>query len=145
MTKHISAFLIGLLFSLGLVISGMINPGKVLGFLDVFGAWDPSLAFVMGGAVIVNFIGLKIVLKRPNPLFEAGFSIPTRNDIDRDLVGGSVLFGIGWGLVGLCPGPAIASLGATPEKTIAFVVAMLVGMITARMVQSGGLSLSSAS
>ncbi len=145
MAKHLSAFIIGILFSLGLVISGMINPAKVLGFLDVMGDWDASLAFVMAGAVIVNFIGYRVVLKRPHPLFESAFSVPTRSDIDRDLVGGAVLFGIGWGLVGLCPGPAIASLGAAPERTLAFVVAMLIGMSITRILQSGGLRSPSAS
>lgn len=145
MMKHVSAFLIGLLFSLGLVISGMINPAKVLGFLDILGAWDASLAFVMAGAVVVNFIGHRLVTRRPHPLFAGNFAIPTQNDIDFQLVGGATLFGIGWGLVGFCPGPAIASLGAAPEQSIAFVVAMLVGMSVTRLVQAGGLRTPSAS
>ncbi len=145
MAKHISAFVIGILFSLGLILSGMVNPAKVLGFLDILGDWDASLAFVMGGAVIVNFIGYRIITQRPHPIFESAFAIPTRRDIDMNLVLGSSLFGIGWGLVGLCPGPAITSLGVAPGQTATFVVAMLVGMSVTRLVQAGGVGTQSAS
>ena len=143
--KHISVFLIGLLFGLGLVVSGMINPAKVLGFLDVLGDWDASLAFVMGGAVVVNFIGYRMITKRPHPLFESNFTIPTRSDIDTQLIAGSALFGIGWGLVGFCPGPALASLGAAPEQSAAFAIAMLIGMSVTRLIQAGDLKTSSSS
>ncbi|MEO1149669.1 MAG: DUF6691 family protein [Pseudomonadota bacterium] len=130
--KHPMIYLAGLLFSFGLIVSGMINPQKVIGFLDLFGEWDASLAFVMAGAVIVNFFGFRLVTKKPNPLYADGFSIPTRADIDRDLVLGASIFGIGWGLVGLCPGPAMAALSASPDKATIFVAAMLIGMTLAR-------------
>lgn len=130
--KHLIIYFAGLLFSFGLIVSGMINPQKVIGFLDLFGDWDPSLAFVMAGAVIVNFFGFRLVTQRPKPFFAEGFSVPTRADIDRDLLFGASLFGIGWGLVGLCPGPAMAALSAAPGKAVIFVAAMLVGMTLAR-------------
>ena len=133
--NYLSSFLTGLLFSLGLIISGMINPAKVLNFLDIFGTWDPSLAFVMGGAIVVTFFGNKIVLKRSKPLFESGFSIPTRSDVDMNLVGGAALFGIGWGLVGICPGPAIAAFAASPSRFIIFLAAMIVGMYANKLIQ----------
>ena len=145
MARQVSAFFIGLLFSLGLILSGMVDPDKVLGFLDIFGEWDASLAFVMGGAVIVNFIGYRIVAQRPHPLFNSQFAIPTRRDIDGNLIIGSSLFGLGWGLVGLCPGPAIASLGLAPAQTAAFVAAMLVGMSITRLIQAGGFGATTAS
>lgn len=132
--KHLIIYLAGLLFSFGLIVSGMINPQKVIGFLDLFGNWDPSLAFVMGGAVIVNFFGFRLVTKKPNPLYADGFAIPTRADIDRNLILGASLFGIGWGLVGLCPGPAMAALSASPGKAAIFVAAMLTGMTLARTI-----------
>ncbi|MBL4597020.1 MAG: YeeE/YedE family protein [Robiginitomaculum sp.] len=134
--KLFTIFLAGIIFSAGLMISGMINPQKVIGFLDIFGDWDPSLAFVMGGAVLVNAIGIRFVLRRKKPLFETKFSLPTRTDIDVRLVAGAVLFGIGWGLVGLCPGPAIAVLGAAPQKALVFVAAMIVGMYGARFIKT---------
>jgi hypothetical protein len=126
--RHLIVFLSGLLFSLGLIVSGMINPAKVIGFLDLFGQWDPSLAFVMAGAVAVTFVGFRYVLKQKNPRFATKFSIPTRTDIDAPLLIGPVLFGLGWGLVGLCPGPALAALTAAPKSTWVFFISMLVGM-----------------
>ncbi|MDB4223336.1 YeeE/YedE family protein [Granulosicoccus sp.] len=126
--RHLIVFLSGLLFSLGLIVSGMINPAKVIGFLDLFGQWDPSLAFVMAGAVAVTFVGFRYVLKQKNPRFAIKFSIPTRTDIDAPLLIGPVLFGLGWGLVGLCPGPALAALTAAPKSTWVFFISMLVGM-----------------
>ncbi len=128
-------FFTGALFSAGLMISGMINPAKVIGFLDIFGDWDPSLAFVMGFAVLVYAIGLCLVLKRPKPLFEDSFSLPEGSVIDRKLVGGAILFGVGWGLVGFCPGPAIAALGAVPGQAAIFVAAMLLAMSATRLIQ----------
>jgi len=118
----------GLLFGLGLIVSGMANPAKVLGFLDIFGRWDASLAFVMGGAVVVTAIGFRTIFKAQKPLYAGQFSIPSRTDIDLPLVGGATLFGVGWALVGLCPGPAIAALAAAPESTGVFVISMLIGM-----------------
>ena len=126
--RHLIVFLSGLLFSFGLIVSGMINPAKVIGFLDLFGHWDPSLAFVMAGAVAVTFVGFRFVLKQEHPRFATKFSIPTRTDIDSPLLIGPVLFGLGWGLVGLCPGPALATLTAAPKSTLAFFISMLAGM-----------------
>lgn len=131
--KMISVFFAGLLFSAGLMVSGMVNPAKVLGFLDLFGAWDASLAFVMAGAIAVTFIGYNRVLRKPGPLFESHFSLPTSKDIDRNLLLGASLFGIGWGLVGLCPGPAITSLAIAPSKVGIFVLSMLIGMLLPRL------------
>jgi len=125
---QVIVFLCGLLFSAGLIVSGMINPAKVIGFLDLFGQWDPSLAFVMAGAIVVTFFGYRLILKRDQPHFAQGFSIPSRTDIDAPLLFGPILFGVGWGLVGLCPGPAIAALAASPKSTWVFFVSMLAGM-----------------
>ena len=133
--RYVVLFLAGLLFSGGLIVSGMINPAKVIGFLDIFGDWDPSLAFVMAGAVAVNFVGHRLVTRQAKPLFAEGFAIPTRRDIDRELIVGAALFGVGWGLVGLCPGPAIAALGASPTNAAIFVAAMLAGMTGGRFVK----------
>ena len=131
--KHISVLLAGLIFGFGLIISGMINPERVLGFLDIAGAWDPSLAFVMGGAVVVTFFGYRYVLGRKTPLFEESFQVPTNTLIDQKLVGGALLFGVGWGIVGLCPGPAIAGIVVDPTSIGIFVAAMLAGMFMARL------------
>ena len=106
----LTSFASGLLFGLGLVVSQMVNPAKVLAFLDVFGAWDPSLAFVMGAAVAVSALGYFVATRRGTPLFGARLEIPTRRDLEPRLLSGAALFGIGWGLVGLCPGPALAAL-----------------------------------
>lgn len=119
---------VGLLFGTGLVISGMSDPAKVLNFLDLFGEWDPSLAFVMGGAVLVAFFGYRIVLKRERPLLAAAFSVPTGKDIDSSLVVGAAIFGIGWGLGGFCPGPALTALGLAAPGTLAFLPAMFAGL-----------------
>lgn len=128
MPRVLVALAAGLLFGLGLTISGMINPAKVLGFLDVAGHWDPSLAFVMVGAIAVAAIGFALGQQRPAPICASSFSGPTETRIDIRLVSGAVLFGIGWGLVGYCPGPALASLGFGSWRTLLFVAAMLVGM-----------------
>jgi uncharacterized membrane protein YedE/YeeE len=125
-------FLAGLIFGLGLVISGMSNPAKVLNFLDVFGSWDPSLAFVMAGAVLVTGIGYRLVLARPRPLFAASFQLPTRRDIEPRLIVGPTIFGIGWGLSGFCPGPAFTALGLATPGALVFVPAMLIGFALAR-------------
>jgi len=132
MIRHISSFLAGSLFGVGLLISQMTNPEKVLAFLDIFGDWDPSLAFVMGSALLVTLIGYRFVLKRPSPLFSEKFRLPPRSDIDLRLIIGAALFGIGWGLAGLCPGPALASLSFGGTSVIAFVIAMFVPMIILR-------------
>ncbi|MFE3839496.1 DUF6691 family protein, partial [Pseudogemmobacter sonorensis] len=128
----LAALLIGLIFGAGIAISGMINPAKVLNFFDVAGTWDPSLAFVMGGALVVTFLGYRFVLKRPAPVFDAKFHLPTRSDIDPALVGGSALFGVGWGIAGFCPGGAIPALGLMRPEAAIFVAAMLGGILLAR-------------
>jgi len=123
------SFACGLMFGAGLLISGMTQTGKVLGFLDIFGAWDATLAFVMAGAVAVSGIGFALAKRRGAPLFAAQNLWPTRKDIDAPLVIGAGLFGIGWGLAGLCPGPALVNLAGLGLPVIAFVVAMAAGMI----------------
>lgn len=129
---------LGVLFGVGLVISGMSDPAKVLNFLDLFGTWDPSLAFVMGGAVIVAFVGYRIVLKRPKPIAAETFHLPTRSDIDGRILAGPAIFGIGWGLGGFCPGPALTALGLAAPGTLVFVPAMLAGMWAARLLGEQG-------
>jgi uncharacterized protein len=132
----LAAFASGLLFGLGLIISQMVNPAKVLGFLDIFGNWDPSLAFVMGGAVAVSALGTLIAKRRGVPVLAPRLEIPTRRDLDPRLLGGAALFGIGWGLAGLCPGPALVSLTFGPWQVFAFVAAMIAGMAIFRLVPS---------
>ena len=124
-----SEFLIGLLFGWGLLISGMTDPGKVLGFLDLAGAWDPSLAFVMGGGVLVGLVGFTLAKKRTTSFLGSAMHLPTSRDIDRRLVLGSLTFGAGWGLAGFCPGPGIVAMGAGESKAALFVVAMIAGML----------------
>ena len=130
--RLISALLAGLLFGLGLGVSGMTNPAKVQNFLDLFGTWDPSLAFVMGGAIMVTAPGFFLLRKmRGQPLFAEKFQFPSRTDIDAPLLGGSATFGIGWGLGGLCPGPALTALPLSLSSTgsiAVFVVTMLIGI-----------------
>lgn len=121
-------YLAGLIFGAGLVIAGMTQPGKVTAFLDVAGDWDPSLAFVMGGAIVVHFIAYRLVKKMPHPLLGGRWSIPSRTDIDWRLVSGAALFGAGWGLGGFCPGPAITSLPMASAEIFIFFGAMLAGM-----------------
>lgn len=125
--------LLGLVFGVGLVVSGMSDPAKVLNFLDLFGSWDPSLAFVMGGAVAVAFVGYRIVLARGRPMTGPVFHMPTESRIDLPLLGGSAIFGIGWGLGGFCPGPALTAIGLAQAGTFAFVPAMFIGMWAARL------------
>ncbi len=127
--SNLSEYLIGVLFGLGLIISGMTNPAKILAFLDIAGAWDPSLIFVMGGAVLVGLIAFYLAKNRTQSFLGGAMHIPTRRDIDRPLIIGSALFGVGWGLAGFCPGPALVSLGSGELKALVFVVAMLGGML----------------
>ena len=124
----LSAFAAGLLFGLGLIISQMVNPAKVLAFLDVGGAWDPSLAFVMLGAIAASAFGYVLAKRQGEPILGGKLEVPGRRDFDGRLVGGAVLFGIGWGLAGLCPGPALAILPLGIWQAWIFVAAMLVGM-----------------
>lgn len=125
-------FAIGLLFGLGLVVSGMLDPAKIQNFLDIFGTWDPSLAFVMAGAVAVAFTGYRLAWRNERPVLDHRFHLPEATAIDRRLVFGAAVFGIGWGLGGYCPGPAFTSLSLLAPGTIIFVPAMLVGMWLAR-------------
>lgn len=123
------AFAAGAIFGLGLIVGGMVDPDKVMGFLDFTGAWDPSLAFVMMGAIAVHFVMFRLVKRRPSPLFDAKFHLPTRKDIDAPLVVGAALFGVGWGLAGFCPGPGLVSLGSGATSALVFVGAMTIGML----------------
>ncbi|MAK61925.1 MAG: hypothetical protein CMK09_13205 [Ponticaulis sp.] len=129
MGKQISGLIVGLIFGLGLTISQMVNPEKVLGFLDILGNWDPSLAFVMGAALLITAIGYRLVWTRRKPVFEDAFQLPGNKKIDPKLAIGAVLFGIGWGLVGLCPGPALASITIGGLPAWQFVGAMIAGVI----------------
>jgi uncharacterized membrane protein YedE/YeeE len=129
MLRFLSAFAAGVLFAVGLSVSGMVQPDKVQGFLDFAGDWQPALMFVMGGAVVVYTIAFRLIHgKRQTPLAEARFYVPTRRDITPRLIGGAVMFGAGWGLAGFCPGPAIASLGTGAGTVMLFVGAMIAGM-----------------
>jgi uncharacterized membrane protein YedE/YeeE len=129
--KHIdtlSAFLVGLIFGIGLIFGGMTDPAKVVGFLDIAGNWDPSLAFVMGGAILVGVVAFRFARQRTSSFIGGAMHLPTSSDIDRRLVIGSLLFGVGWGMAGFCPGPALTSLGTGNPKAVIFVLAMVVGM-----------------
>ena len=126
--NRFAEFLAGLLFGLGLILSGMTDPGKVIGFLDLAGAWDPSLAFVMGGAIFVGLFAFAAARQRTTAFLGGAMQIPSRRDIDRPLVLGSLVFGIGWGVAGFCPGPALVSLGAGHWQAAVFVLAMVAGM-----------------
>lgn len=137
MSKLISALLIGGLFGTGIAISGMINPAKVLNFFDLAGTWDPSLIFVMGGALLTAAIGYRIVFgARDRPVFETSFTLPKSNPIDRKLIGGSALFGIGWGIAGFCPGGAIPALGLGYPETPLFIAAMVAGIVLGRYLKT---------
>jgi uncharacterized membrane protein YedE/YeeE len=128
MLPVVSAFASGLVFGLGLIVSRMVDPGKVLAFLDIFGDWDPSLAFVMAGAVAVSALGSLVAARRGAPVLAARLEIPTRRDLDARLIGGAALFGVGWGLAGFCPGPALTALTFGPGEVFVFVAAMVAGM-----------------
>jgi uncharacterized membrane protein YedE/YeeE len=132
--KGIVALLCGIVFGIGLAVSGMTDTAKVLGFLDLFGVWVPDLAFVMGGAVSVTLVAFRFVLKRETPLLAPGFSLPTSTTVDGRLLTGAAIFGIGWGVYGYCPGPAISALVYMDNKTFIFIIAMLGGMVLANMV-----------
>ncbi len=134
MKKNLFALIAGIVFGLGLAISHMISQNKVIGFLDLFGNWDPSLALVMGGAVGVTALLFRFVLRRPNPVFEDRFYIPEKNNIDAPLIIGSALFGIGWGIAGFCPGPAFASLSIGRIEPFLFILALVAGSLAAKYV-----------
>lgn len=131
----LTSFLSGLVFSLGLIVSAMANPAKVLGFLDLAGAWDPSLALVMAGAVVVGFVGFQIAKRRTVSLIGAQMKLPSAAPIDKRLVAGSTLFGIGWGIAGFCPGPSLVALGMGEPKAFVFVAAMVAGMLVFELLE----------
>lgn len=128
MLRMIVALFSGTLFGLGLTISGMVDPQKVIGFLDVAGNWDPTLAFVMGGALLVAIPAFRLIFKRSHPVLQGEFEVPTKKELDASLLGGAALFGIGWGLSGFCPGPAVTALASGLLPVFAFVAAMIAGM-----------------
>ena len=130
--RLLTAFLIGLIFGTGIAVSGMMNPAKVLNFFDLAGSWDPSLAFVMGGALITTFAGYRLILRRPRPVLAPAFQLPTARRIDARLIGGAAVFGIGWGIAGFCPGGALPALGLFQPDAVIFVGAMIAGITIAR-------------
>ena len=136
MNMLIGAFIAGLVFGIGLIVSGMTNPAKVQGFLDLAGSWDPSLGLVMAGAIAVGFLAFRLAKKRSSAIFGSAMHFPTKNDIDLRLVLGSIVFGVGWGLGGFCPGPALASLGTGSVDALVFVLAMLAGMAIFEVAES---------
>jgi uncharacterized protein len=127
--RNFLSFAVGLLFGVGLCLSGMTRPDKVLGFLDLAGAWDPSLAFVMGGALVVGFAAFGFAKKRQGDLFGSPIALPGRSALDRPLVVGSLIFGVGWGLAGVCPGPGVVDIGFFEPRALVFVAAMAIGMV----------------
>ncbi len=135
MQHRVTEFLVGLLFGVGLIVAGMTDPSKVLGFLDLAGTWDPSLAFVMGGGILVGLGAFATAKKRTTTFFGGAMHLPSSTDIDKRLIGGGLLFGAGWGLAGFCPGPAIVSMGAGQPKAAVFVAAMLAGMAVFEVVE----------
>jgi uncharacterized membrane protein YedE/YeeE len=132
MKNIIVSFFVGIVFSIGLSLSGMVNPNKVKGFLDVTGNWDPSLVFVMGGALVFAFVIFRYGMGKGKPLMADQFFLPTNNQVDNRLVLGAILFGAGWGITGICPGPAVANLFLFNPKIIAFIVSMIAGMFIFR-------------
>lgn len=135
MKRTLSSFVVGLVFAFGLGLSGMTLPERVVGFLDLFGNWNPSLVFVMLGALIVHAILYRVIRKRPSPLFASEWYVPSRTDITPSLVTGASLFGLGWGLAGYCPAPAITALPSLGLKPFVFVIAMIAGMLLFRLWQ----------
>jgi uncharacterized membrane protein YedE/YeeE len=134
--RFVLIYLIGVIFGTGIVLSGMANPAKVINFFDIAGTWDPSLAFVMGGALIVTAIGYRVVFGRERPLYEGRFNLPTARNLDARLIGGSALFGVGWGISGFCPGGALPALGTGIPEVFIFTAAMLAGIFGAKYLQS---------
>ena len=135
MRTALTSIVSGVLFGAGLALGGMTDPARVRGFLDIFGDWDPTLAFVMGGAVIVMAIAWRIVPRLADPIIAGEFHLPTKSDLTPRLIGGAALFGIGWGIAGLCPGPGIAALVIEPASAAIFVVAMIAGMALVRFAE----------
>jgi uncharacterized membrane protein YedE/YeeE len=135
MKMAVTSFLSGVIFALGLGIGGMTQPAKVVGFLDFAGNWDPSLAFVMIGAIAVYSVFYRLICRRPAPLFSSTFSLPTRTELDPRLVGGAAVFGLGWGIAGYCPGPAVSSLASGNLAPVVFSAAMIAGMFLCKFVE----------
>lgn len=133
--KLMISFVAGLIFAIGLGISGMTRPHVVRGFLDVFGNWDPTLIGVMAGGIIVHSLAYRLIKKRSSPILEARFQLPTRKDIDRRLILGALIFGLGWGWAGICPGPGVVSLVSGDVRIFLFIVALLLGMLTFQFVE----------
>jgi uncharacterized membrane protein YedE/YeeE len=133
--KNVLALISGLVFGFGLILSGMANPAKVIGFLDLAGSWDPSLAFVMGGAIAIGFFAFKYAETRDTTLLGEELNLPRNNTIDKRLIGGSLVFGAGWGLGGFCPGPGLVSLGMGYSGGIIFALSMVVGMLAFELIQ----------
>lgn len=133
--RNVVAFTVGIAFALGLGIGGMTQPARVQAFLDVTGAWDPSLAFVMLGAVALYGAAFPAVMRRERPVFAATFGVPTRRDVDARLVGGALVFGVGWGLAGLCPGPALTALASGEPRVLLFVAAMVTGIAAHQLLE----------
>ena len=133
----VMAFMIGLVFGFGILVSGMASPAKVLNFFDFAGQWDPSLAFVMGGALLTYFFGYRLVFARPNPILEAKFHLPNKADVDLRLVGGSAIFGIGWGIAGFCPGGALPAIGTGRIEVFVFIAGLLAGILASRFIFHG--------
>ena len=136
--RLLAVYVIGLIFGTGIAISGMANPAKVLNFFDIAGTWDPSLIFVMGGALVTTLIGYRVVFGRAAPLFDEGFRLPTVRQIDTRLLGGSAVFGVGWGIAGFCPGGALPALGTGRWEVFVFTGAVIAGILLAKFAQSHG-------
>lgn len=136
MKNNIAALLVGIIFALGLGISGMTRPEKVIGFLDIFGQWDASLAFVMAGAIAVHALAYRFIRRRSSPLFSKEFYVPTSKELTASLIIGAFIFGVGWALAGFCPGPAITSLASFKTRPVIFVVSMIFGMLLFRIYQA---------
>ena len=139
MAKTVSALAVGLLFGLGLLVSGMADPAKVRAFLDVTGRWDPSLALAMAGAVAVSAAGYRLARRRGRPVLAPRLDVPARRDLDARLIAGAAIFGLGWGLAGLCPGPALTILTVAPAEAVTFVAAMVAGMLLFRLMPAARL------
>ena len=135
--KLLAAYIVGLVFGLGISLSGMANPAKVINFFDIAGAWDPSLAFVMGGAVVITFLGYRWVFTRARPVLESSFQLPGKSTVDKRLASGAVIFGIGWGLAGFCPGGALPVVGTAMPEVLMFMAALIAGIVLTRLVLSG--------
>lgn len=132
--KNLISALAGIVFGFGLALAQMTDPAKIIGFLDVTGQWDPTLALVLGGAVLVTLISFRFILRRAQPVFDDRFHLPTRHAIDGRLIGGAAVFGIGWGLAGLCPGPGVAAIAQGAWQPLVFVVGLVLGMLALRRI-----------